>query len=750
MAAKTEIEALQAAVGSGGGGGGGLQPLNINDQSGTSYTIQETDINNMLVRMAVPMNQMGNIIIPTDANLNAPIGSSLMVSSNGIGVVNITGESGVLVRSPQSKTIDRKYGRIVIIKTGPNEWEIDGQLVNQLQYFVTPYTANHHSSRVSLGFDYLPPGTPMQISMYFYGQSEFQVWTYLQDSMQSSGGVAWNSSTNSTRFGTAEPIDLYFRATLLSGSVDLNPDGGYLEFGEWAKYETPTAGNGWGQNNPKWYTTWFPLPSDPPGTFMWKIRFDVSELPSDSAIIGSFEWTYNVPYQKHLKEHFSNGVSIVGQHFYITSDWKIGYGPWDPIFDLFASNMDTPAPGFGSDWASADHSDLFFRVTCPNGFPSNCTYTGSITLGDIVSGTNIYQGYNQGLVSFTGPDTENIVFQIEVLSDKGASNLRVLTSDTVVLGTYSDQIAGTPPSPFTVPATATGEVDTNFGIDLSNYFTPTSGVPILSYGCDDTLLPNGITLVSINGSILTLHADAAGEGQHTITVSATNMWGTSTNTVDISVSVLVTAPSWVYYSNPWLDPNTIYVYGNSIATQTIDLKAYAQNHVGNGTTWAVVGPPSNALPAGMTLDANTGVITGWPTVTATSEYQFIMTNAGGTSDYGSLWISTYEMTQPEWSVYEADGLSDWLMYGVSTSSPMTFYVNDSVSITLPDFLTSYGGGVLTYTYSGTLADGLSFDPVNGTISGVVTTEMAATDLLVNVYNDVGEAGFARINYQVLL
>jgi putative Ig domain-containing protein len=134
---------------------------------------------------------------------------------------------------------------------------------------------------------------------------------------------------------------------------------------------------------------------------------------------------------------------------------------------------------------------------------------------------------------------------------------------------------------------------------------------------------------------------------------------------------------------------------------------------GGGTqTWSI---SSGALPAGMTLNASTGMLSGTPT--QTGDYHFQVKVADGTrSD-----VQTYAMSVVEPLAIAAG----------SASAPAQIEVGRAYSATL-----TATGGRSPYTWSATnLPTWLTLDPATGAISGqptvpgTVTAEITVTDAL---------------------
>jgi len=130
VAAKTEIEALQATLSGGGGSGGTVQPITVKNVNG-AYTLVAADLtNNTMIRVDAALNATVDITIPhhSTAGCDCAIGTKILLSASDFGFLNIVGASGVTVASPQSLLINRRSARVLLIKTSQDFWEVDGQL----------------------------------------------------------------------------------------------------------------------------------------------------------------------------------------------------------------------------------------------------------------------------------------------------------------------------------------------------------------------------------------------------------------------------------------------------------------------------------------------------------------------------------------------------------------------------------------------------------------------------------------------
>ena len=180
--------------------------------------------------------------------------------------------------------------------------------------------------------------------------------------------------------------------------------------------------------------------------------------------------------------------------------------------------------------------------------------------------------------------------------------------------------------------------------------TPTnSGGSVVSYAVSPAL-PTGLTLNTSTGVISGTPSAASPTTLYTVT--ATNSGGFTTAQVSITVTGLAPT-SLSYSSNP--------------ATYTKDTAI--TNNVPTSSGGAVVSyAVSPALPAGLTLNTSTGMISGTPTaVTSAASYTITATNSGGSttvsvsievvSPYGA-WSAQHNLSQGPNGDDDGDGNSN--------------------------------------------------------------------------------------------
>jgi uncharacterized repeat protein (TIGR01451 family) len=128
---------------------------------------------------------------------------------------------------------------------------------------------------------------------------------------------------------------------------------------------------------------------------------------------------------------------------------------------------------------------------------------------------------------------------------------------------------------------------------------------------------------------------------------------------------------------------------------------------------------SPALPAGLTLNTSTGVISGTPTtLTAIANYTITATNSGG-STAASVRIAVNDIA-PSALTY--------------SSNPATYTTGSAITNNRP---TSSGGTVVSYAVSPALPPGLTLDTATGVISGTPTTLTAAANCTITATNTGG-------------
>ena len=239
------------------------------------------------------------------------------------------------------------------------------------------------------------------------------------------------------------------------------------------------------------------------------------------------------------------------------------------------------------------------------------------------------------------------------------------------------------------------------GTAISANSPSSTGGAIASYSVSPAL-PGGLGLDTGTGVISGTPTTAVAAADYTVT--GTNATGSTTATVNITVTAALSAPSGLSYSTP-----VTYTTGTAITPNTPTIGG------GAVSTWGV----APALPAGLSLNAGTGVISGTPTaITGAANYTVTASNAAGSTT--SVVNITVNLGAPTALSY--------------TNDPNIAYVATAISAMTPS---SSGGTVASYSVSPALPSGLGLNTTTGVISGTPTATMASTNYTVTATNAAG-------------
>jgi hypothetical protein len=242
---------------------------------------------------------------------------------------------------------------------------------------------------------------------------------------------------------------------------------------------------------------------------------------------------------------------------------------------------------------------------------------------------------------------------------------------------------------------------TNGTAIANNSPNPTGGTPT-SYQIVAGILPSGLSIDPTTG-IISGTPSAATSGAVSITIRGSNATGSTTQVLSITVNDA--APTALNYTTP----NT-YVNGTPIQVNN-------PNPTGGTPTSYIV--TVGTLPAGLTLDPSTGVISGKPTAkTAGTPPGPVSVTIKGTNGSGNV-IQSITITVND-AAPTALHYTTPVSYILSTNPSSPTYIT-------PNLPNPEGGVPTGYSITaGTLPTGLSLDGTTGIISGAPTVQTPGT------------------------
>jgi hypothetical protein len=327
----------------------------------------------------------------------------------------------------------------------------------------------------------------------------------------------------------------------------------------------------------------------------------------------------------------------------------------------------------------------------------NGTFTWSISAGTLPP--NLALDPTTGVISGTPTAPGTFPFTVRV-SDTGGQSATQSLSIT---------ITAIPPPPTPPDITTTTLPPGTVNQPYNQPVVLTGGTGALTWSIVAGALPAGLTLNPTNGAISGTPT-VAGTSSFTVRVQdAAGLFD------DQGLSITINPPA----------PPDITTTTLPAATIGQAYNATLQAVGGTGArTWSII---AGSLPAGLSLDQTTGVISGTPTAPGTSSFTIQVQDAAGQSDTQALSITVNFSNPPTIT---------------TTSLP-----GGTVTQPYNQTLTASATGTLTWSLaSGSLPAGLSLSPV-GVISGTPTAAGTA-NFTVRVVDSLGQADTQSLSIDV--
>jgi hypothetical protein len=249
------------------------------------------------------------------------------------------------------------------------------------------------------------------------------------------------------------------------------------------------------------------------------------------------------------------------------------------------------------------------------------------------------------------------------------------------------------------------------GSPIRNNVPASVGGAVVDYAVSPAL-PAGLSLDAATGVISGTPTQTAAAADYTVT--ATNAAGS--DPFPISITVNVGSPTNLRYTTP-----VTYVVGTAITPN-------APANDGGAIASYTVDP---ALPAGLNLNANTGVISGTPTAAAGAANHTVTGTNAAASAMATINITVNASLQAP--------------SNLSYTTPVTYTTGTAITANTP----TVTGLVTAWTISPALPAGLGFNSTSGVISGTPTSVQSATNYTVTASNSAGNTQ-ATVNITVNL
>ncbi len=318
------------------------------------------------------------------------------------------------------------------------------------------------------------------------------------------------------------------------------------------------------------------------------------------------------------------------------------------------------------------------------------SYSFTVSAGTLPAGLTLSP--SSGVISGTPTAAGVVSFTIRATDGSGGTGLRA----------YTITIASAP-----IAVSPVSLLGGTVGVAYSQVVSATGGIGGFTYSVSAGALPAGLSLNAATGAIAGTPTSA---GPSSFTIRATDSGGTSgTRAYTVTMNAAVTV-------NPASLPNG-----------TVGA-AYSQAVTASGGNGSFsYGVSAGSLPAGLSLNPSSGLLSGTPTTAATSSFTVTATDGNGVT--GSR---AYSVT-----IAAGIAVNPATLPSASVGTPYT----QAITAT---------GGTGTYTFgvtAGALPAGLSLNPSTGAITSTPTTA-ATSSVTITATDSNGATGSRSYTFTV--